>query len=81
MASQTKDKATFDYLTFERNSRSFPPEELLKYRGLTYAWSGDGLRILASGNDELEVAEKLKKIGIGIDQVVFDNFPDCDSIF
>jgi hypothetical protein len=81
MANQTKDKASFDYLTFERNSRSFPPEELLKYRGLTYAWSADGLHILASGNDELEVAEKLKELGIGIDQVVFDNLPDCDSIF
>jgi hypothetical protein len=81
MSSQTRNETSFDYLTFERNSRSFPPDELLKYRGLTFAWSSDGLRILASGNDELEVAEQLKKMGIDISQVVFDNFPDCDSIF
>jgi hypothetical protein len=71
----------FDYRTFEENQRKFPAEELLKYAGLTYAWSGDGTRILASGKDELEVAERLKEMGIDISQVVFANMPDCDTIF
>jgi hypothetical protein len=80
MNDTTNTNFPFDYLTFEENQRKFPVEELLKYAGLTYAWSADGTRILASGKDELEVAERLKEMGIDISQVVFANMPDCDTI-
>jgi hypothetical protein len=65
---------------FNENSSKIPYEDLIKYRGQVIAWTLDGTRILASGRDELDVAAKLREVGIDIGQVVFDNVPDCDTI-
>ena len=70
----------FDARLFQDNQRKFPPDELLKYRGLVIAWSLDGTQILASGNDELDVAAKLKQKAIDPQKVIFANVPEGDSI-
>ncbi len=60
-----------DMKLFLKNERKFPPEELARYAGKHVAYSGDGTRILASG-DSLEALEKeLAATGYDASQVVF----------
>ncbi len=60
----------FDGGVFNDNVNNFPVHELAKYAGLRVAWSLDGKRILASGKDDEEVDENLRRAGIDPSQVV-----------
>jgi hypothetical protein len=55
---------------FHQNCNNFPPDELAKYAGQYVAFSGDGTRILASGDTMEAVEEKLVAAGIDPSQVV-----------
>lgn len=55
---------------FHQNRNNFPPDELAKYAGQYVAFSGDGTRILASGDTMEAVEEKLVAAGIDPSQVV-----------
>jgi hypothetical protein len=61
-----------DLRFFEENQRKYPPEQLLPYAGLFVAWSPDGTRILASGEDRATLKKNLQAAGIQSSQVVFD---------
>ena len=76
MAKHYVPEGWWDYLTFEENRKKFPEEELLKYTGQNIAWSVDGTRILASGKDLNEVADKLIAMGVGSNEAVLDWIPD-----
>jgi hypothetical protein len=57
---------------FNENRTRYPLELLIPYEGRHVAWSLDGTRILADGESEEEVEEKLVASGIQPDRVVFD---------
>jgi hypothetical protein len=59
-----------DLRFYDENRSKFPPEELLKYAGKHVAFSPDGTRVLASGDDIDEVVDKLAAAGIHFSQVV-----------
>ncbi len=61
-----------DLRHFDENRSTFPLDELLKYAGKHVAFSPDGTRILASGEDVEEVDRKLEALGIHFSQVVHD---------
>jgi hypothetical protein len=64
---------------FQENRCRFPPEQLLPYEGKWVAWSLDGTRILASGEDVLDVENKLDASGIDASRVVFGFVPPSDE--
>jgi hypothetical protein len=53
------------------NQRNFPEPELRKYAGKYVAFSWQGDRILASGDDEQEVRKRLSERGIDPQHVVY----------
>ncbi len=55
---------------YHQNRRNFPQDELAKYAGQYVAFSGDGTRILASGDTMEAVEEQLVAAGIDPSQVV-----------
>jgi hypothetical protein len=61
-----------------RNREQFPATELAKYYGKEVAWSLDGLQIVASGDDPLQVCAAVKKAGLNSEEVVlaYVPFPD-----
>jgi hypothetical protein len=61
-----------DLQSFEGNRSKYPPQQLLPYAGLFVAWSADGTRILASGEDRITLYQNLQAAGIQSNQVVFD---------
>jgi hypothetical protein len=61
-----------DLRDFDENRANFPLDELAKYAGKHVAFSPDGTRILASGDDMNEVDGKLEAVGIHFSQVVHD---------
>lgn len=48
------------------------PEDLLRYAGQYIAWSWDGAEVVASGQSEGEVRDKLLAQGLDIHRVVYD---------
>jgi hypothetical protein len=63
---------------FDENMRKVPFEDLARYVGKHVAWSLDGTRIVASGNDVKEVNDKVVAAGIPPHRVVFDYIDDPD---
>ena len=61
---------------YNENRAKTPPEYLIPYLGKHVAWSADGTRILASGEDMDEVEEKLVTLGINPNQVVLGYVDD-----
>ncbi len=59
------------------NRRQVPPEELEKYRGKQIAWSWDGTRIVAAGDDLEEVFRQLEAAGVDASRVVFSYVDEC----
>jgi hypothetical protein len=70
VADARRNAEGFDGCQFTVNRNKFPPNELLKYAGKCVAWSLDGTRILASGDDYDEVERQLVAAGIDPSQVV-----------
>jgi hypothetical protein len=64
-----------------KNREAFPAEELEKYAGRQVAWNLEGTAIVASGGDELEVAEAAREAGYSLDQIVFSYVPRPNEIF
>jgi hypothetical protein len=69
-----------DLSLFNENRSRFPPEMLLPFVGQHVAWSSDGLRILANGNNLEEVEARLEAAGIDLGQVVFGFVPPADGV-
>jgi hypothetical protein len=65
---------------FDANRSRFPPEQLLPFRGQHIAWSADGTRILACGDDMLDVERKLVAAGIDPSQIVHDYVDHPDTV-
>lgn len=58
-----------------RNRSQFPAEELAKFYGQEVAWTQDGRRIVASGQDPQEVCAAVRKAGLQTDEVVLAYIP------
>ncbi len=65
-----------DLRFFYENQRKFPREQLFAHAGQYVAWSPDGTRILAFGNTEKEVYEKLEAAGVHFSQGVHGYIDD-----
>lgn len=76
MNTNTQTIETLDVQLFNRNSGQFTREQLAPYRGQNIAWSFDGTRIVASGQSQEEVDQKLADLGIHFSQVVHDYVDD-----
>ncbi len=61
------------------NFNKLPPAELLKFAGQYIALSLDGSRILASGADEQQMEENVKKLGINPNRVIGMYMPGEDE--
>jgi hypothetical protein len=70
MSEPSEATDTPDFGLYLRNRNAFPRDELLKYGGQHVAFSLDGTRILASGDDIPEVEARLRAAGIKRNQVV-----------
>jgi hypothetical protein len=67
-----------DLKNFHENWRRFPQERLVPYQGKYVAWSPDGKEILASGDSEEEVQERLGEANIDPSQVVGEHILPSD---
>ena len=74
MNLQANGKPPFEWVPacFFENQKHFPVEELWKYAGKHIAWSWDGARIVASGDDLDDVFKQLKEAGIPSERTVLD---------
>jgi len=61
-----------DVLLFRRNRDQFPDEQLEPYWGKQVAWSADGTRIVASGDDHEDLDRRLRDLGIHPASVVLE---------
>ncbi len=62
-------------------NRSQVPQELLQpHYGKHVAWSLDGKTIIASGDDDAEVFESLKRLGLEPGKAVFSYVPHPEEI-
>jgi hypothetical protein len=59
-----------DVTQFEEGRNQISADELLRYAGKFVAFTPDGRRILASGDDYEQVDRQLEKLGIHFSQVV-----------
>jgi hypothetical protein len=65
-----------DVLLFRRNRDQFPDEQLEPYWGKQVAWSGDGVRVVASGATHEELYAKLRSLSIDPTHVVVEFIND-----
>jgi hypothetical protein len=63
-----------------RNRTQFPEAELAKYYGKEVAWSLDGTRIVASGDDPRQVCIAVGQAGLKSDEVVLAYVPFPDEL-
>ncbi len=63
-----------------RNRAQIPEAELAKFYGKEVAWSLDGRRIVASGDDPLGVCAAIREAGLKSDQVVMGYLPFPDEV-
>jgi LDH2 family malate/lactate/ureidoglycolate dehydrogenase len=68
-----------DTRLYSANRSKFPPEELAKYAGQWIAWSADGTRILAHGEDQDAVEAELRAAGIAYSEVVWSSVPPLEE--
>ena len=63
-----------------RNRAQLPASELARYFGKEVAWSLDGTRIIASGDDPRQVCAAIQQAGLRSDDVVLSYVPFPDEI-
>ena len=63
-----------------RNRERFPQGELAKFYGKEVAWSLDGTRIVAGGDDPRAVCAAVQKAGLKSDEVVLGYVPFPDEV-
>jgi hypothetical protein len=68
-----------DIGSFNQNRVQFPLSELLPYLGKTVAWTPDGTRIVAAGDDEETVCSRLKAEGKEPSSFVLEYLPRLDE--
>ena len=59
---------------------SFPPAEIEAYRGKWVAFSAEGSRIVASGNDEIEADTQAQLLGLTPADYVLEAIPAVDTL-
>ncbi len=74
--SKNVPNVTIDVLLFRRNRDQFPDEQLEPYWGKQVAWSANGTRIVASGDDVNQLYERLAALGVHPTEVVDEFIPD-----
>jgi hypothetical protein len=80
MATNDRPPDEVDLTHFIEGRNSVPLEQLLPYAGQYVAWSPDGKRIVASGEDRDVLTQKLQSAGISISQVVYDYIDPPDEV-
>jgi hypothetical protein len=70
MNENGKRPQPLDLAEYVANRSRFPAKELANYAGKHVAFSADGTRIVAAGDDLEQVLEKLRAEGISPSQVV-----------
>jgi hypothetical protein len=63
-----------------RSRAQFPTVELAKFYGKEVAWSLDGTRIIASGDDPRAVCAAVQQAGLKSDEVVLAYVPYPDEM-
>ncbi len=63
-----------------KNRGELPLAERERYYGKHVAWNMDGTQIVASGEDDFEVFQALKRAGYNTEQVVFTYIPLPDEV-
>ena len=69
-----------DMQRFQKNRQEFPVEELARYAGKYVAWSPDGTHILASNEDELQLANAVQAPGHNSAEVLIAFVPSEDDV-
>ena len=69
-----------DMQRFQKNRQEFPPEVLARYAGQYVAWDPDGTRILASDEDELQLANAILAAGHNSAEVLIAFVPAEDLV-
>jgi hypothetical protein len=65
---------------FQKNRQEFPPAELARYAGKYVAWDPDGTHILASSEDELQLANAVRAAGHNSADVLIAYVPAEDEV-
>jgi hypothetical protein len=79
MNDQAKEWKPPDLRFHAENRQRFPVEQLVPHYGKFVAWSPDGTRIVASGNEREEVWKKLEDAGLDPSQFVNDFIDSPDE--
>jgi uncharacterized protein DUF5678 len=69
-----------DMQRFQKNRQQFPSEELAKFAGKYVAWSPEGTHILASNDDEHQLAMTIQSAGYNSAEVLIAFVPADDEI-
>ncbi len=62
------------------NRPNYSSADLQQYRGKWVAFSLDGSQILASGNSELDLADKAERLGLSQSEYVMEPIPQNDTL-
>jgi hypothetical protein len=63
-----------------RNREAVPDAELAPYYGKHVAWNMEGTKIVASGGDDGEVVEAVRRAGLDVGQVVISYVYGPDEV-
>ena len=66
-----------DMKVFLSNKPRVPLADLVPHYGKYVAWRGDGTGIAASADTDEALDRELERLGIGLDEVVFDYLDDA----
>jgi hypothetical protein len=69
-----------DMQRFQKNRQQFAPEELARYAGKYVAWNPEGTHILASNEDELQLANSVRAAGYDTGEVLIAFVPAEDVV-
>jgi hypothetical protein len=79
MTANAKPHTPIDVVLYDRNRRQIPFETLAPYAGQWVAISGDGTRVIASGQSIEDLAAALKVAGIDGTAVGWERIPGLDE--